>query len=121
MKVFVAAPLPGDATHRLATAAEVTVDEARDGVDGGVFARGAAEWEALVTLLTDRIDGPLLARAPRVRLVANVAVGNTPGVLTEATADFAFGLLLAAARRIAEGDRTVRAGEFLGWAPTLLV
>jgi glyoxylate reductase len=138
MKVFVAAPLPGDATTRLAAAAEVVVDEAREGVYGEAFARGAAEWDALVTLLTDRIDEALLARAPRVKVVANVAVGvdnidldacrargvvvtNTPGVLTEATADLAFGLLLAAARRIAEGDRMVRAGDFAGWAPTMLV
>jgi glyoxylate reductase len=138
MKVFVAAPLPGDAAARLAPTAEVTIDEAREGVYGEVFVRGAAEWDALITLLTDRIDDALLARAPRVKVVANVAVGvdnidldacrarrvvvtNTPGVLTETTADFAFGLLLATARRIAEGDRAVRAGDFVGWAPTLLV
>ena len=50
-----------------------------------------------------------------------MVVTNTPGVLTEATADLAFGLLLAAARRIAEGDRLVRAGDFPGWAPTFLL
>jgi glyoxylate reductase len=73
-----------------------------------------------------------------VRVVANVAVGvdnldldafrargvvatNTPGVLSEATADLAFGLLLAAARRIVEGDRMIRAGDFIAWGPSLLV
>jgi glyoxylate reductase len=108
------------------------------GVYADAFAAEAGTFDALVTLLTDRVDAELLALCPRVKIVANVAVGvdnvdldacrargvvvtNTPGVLTEATADLAFGLLLAAARRIAEGDRMVRAGDFLGWAPTLLV
>ena len=50
-----------------------------------------------------------------------VVVTNTPGVLTEATADLAFGLLLAASRRIAEGDRMIRTGDFVGWGPSLLV
>src|SRR5262249_713715 len=51
----------------------------------------------------------------------DVAVTNTPGVLSEATADLAFALLLAAARRVAEGDRMIRAGEWQNWSPSLLV
>ncbi|HEY2517779.1 MAG TPA: D-glycerate dehydrogenase [Polyangiaceae bacterium] len=139
-RIFVSAPLPGDGVERLTAAMgePPIVDEAGEGVRGAAFAGGAASFEALITLLTDRVDEALLARAPKVKVVANVAVGfdnvdlaacrargiavtNTPGVLTEATADLAFGLLLAASRRIAEGDRMVRAGEFVGWAPTLLV
>jgi glyoxylate reductase len=94
--------------------------------------------EAVVALLTDRIDEGFLEATPRLRVVANVAVGvdnvdlpacrargvlvtNTPDVLTEATADLAFGLLLTAARRIAEGDRLVRAGGFTGWTPTFML
>lgn len=94
--------------------------------------------EAVVTLLTDRVDDAFLARAPRLRVVANVAVGvdnidlaacaargvlvtNTPDVLTEATADVAFGLILAACRRLAEGDRIVRAGGWTGWTPTFML
>lgn len=90
--------------------------------------------DGLICLLTDRIDGELLATAPRLRVVANFAVGydnvdvaactargvavtNTPDVLTEATADFAFALLLAAARRVAEGDALVRGGRWTGWEP----
>ncbi|HEY8074012.1 MAG TPA: D-glycerate dehydrogenase, partial [Labilithrix sp.] len=78
------------------------------------------------------------ARAPKLRVVANVAVGvdnvdlaacrarsvgvtNTPDVLSEATGVLAFGLLLAAARRIVEGDRLLRAGRFTGWTPTFLL
>ena len=96
------------------------------------------EADAWVTLLTDTIDAARLATAPRLRVVANVAVGvdnvdlaacrargvvvtNTPGVLTEATADLAFGLILAAARRIAEGDRLVRSGGWSGWGPSFMV
>jgi glyoxylate reductase len=138
-RVFVSAPLPGDAVERLTAAQhEVVVGAAGEGVYGEAFATGAATFDALVTLLTDRVDAALLARVPSVRIVANCAVGvdnvdlaaarargvvvtNTPGVLTDATADLAFGLLLAAARRIAEGDRMVRSGDFVGWAPTLLV
>ena len=110
----------------------------RLGVRSEAFAQGAATFEAIVSVVTDRIDASLLARMPRLRIVANVAVGydnvdvaacdargvvvtNTPGVLTDATADLAFGLLLAAARRVAEGDRLVRRGAFAGWTPSFLV
>jgi glyoxylate reductase len=136
--VFVSGPLPGDAVERIAREHDVVVGEERQGVRGEAFAREAARLDAIVSLLTDRIDAALLGRAAGLRVVANVAVGvdnvdlaachsrdvvvtNTPGVLTEATADLAFGLLLAAARRIVEGDRMVRRGAFLGWTPSLLV
>jgi len=96
------------------------------------LAERARDADAVVALLTDRIDDAFLARCPRLKVVANVAVGydnidlaaaarrgvaitNTPGVLTEATADFAFTLLLACARRVVEADRYVRGGHFHGW------
>jgi glyoxylate reductase len=124
--VFVSAPLPGDALCRLRAEHRVEVGH------------GLGDGDAWVTLLTDRIDAPRLALASRLRIVANVAVGvdnidlgacaargvvvsNTPGVLTDATADLAFGLILAASRRIAEGDRIVRAGGWSGWTPTFLI
>ncbi len=91
---------------------------------------------AWLCLLTDRVDAALLERAPRLAIVANMAVGtdnvdleaarrlgiavsNTPDVLTDATADLAMALLLAAARRLAWGDRLVRGGGFTGWRPDL--
>jgi len=97
-----------------------------------------ATADALVCLLTTRVDAALLDRAPRLKVVANVAVGvdnidvaaatargvcvtNTPDVLTEATADLAFALLLAAARRLGEGERLVRAGAWRGWSMDLLL
>ncbi len=98
----------------------------------------AREAEGLLTLLTDRVDEGLLSSAPRVRVVSNVAVGydnidvaactarriavgNTPGVLTETSADFAFALLMALARRVAEADAYVRAGKWKTWDPGLLL
>lgn len=97
-----------------------------------------APADALIALLTDRIDDELLDAAPKLRVVANFAVGydnvdvpaatrrgvvvtNTPDVLTEATADFTFALLLAAARRLIEGHQMVAGGGWTGWAPGQLL
>jgi len=134
--VFVSGALLGGVVERLRESFDVVQDD--EGVASEAFARAAGDVEAVLSLVTDRIDGALLARAPRLRIVANVAVGydnvdvaacaargihvtNTPDVLTEATADVAFGLLLAAARRIAEGDRLVRNGGFERWSPTFML
>ncbi|MCE4604760.1 MAG: D-glycerate dehydrogenase [Aeropyrum sp.] len=102
----------------------------------------AAEVDALYTLLTDRIDCDLIRSSPRLRIVAQMAVGydnidvgcatehgvyitNTPGVLTEATAEFTWALILAAARRIVEADHFVRWGEWwrleTGWHPMMML
>ncbi len=97
-----------------------------------------ATADALVCLLSDRVDAEALAAGPSLRVVANYAVGhdnidvaaatargvavaNTPDVLVEASADFTFALLLAAARRLGEGERLVRAGAWAGWTPDLLL
>jgi len=94
--------------------------------------------DGLVCLITDRIDAEVLASAPRLKVVANVAVGydnidvaaatargvvvtNTPEVLTETTADFAWTLLMAVARRVVEADQYVRAGKFTRWEFMLLI
>jgi glyoxylate reductase len=98
----------------------------------------AREAEGLLTLLTDRVDRELLDGAPGLRAVSNMAVGfdnidvpactargilvgNTPGVLTDTTADFAFALLMAAARRVVEADAFTRAGKWQTWGPGLLL
>ena len=98
----------------------------------GIDALELSDVDALVCLLLDRIDVHVLARAPRLRLIANCAVGydnvdvaaassagvavtNTPGVLTESTAELAFALMLAAARRLPEGEAVVRSGKWPGW------
>lgn len=96
------------------------------------LAAALADCEGLMCALTDRVDAALLARAPRLRAVANIAVGynnidvpactargvmatNTPGVLDDSTADLAWALMLGTARRITEVERRIRAGEWTGW------
>ncbi len=98
----------------------------------------AREVDAILAMVTDRIDAPLIASAPRLRVISNlavgldnidvaaataagIAVGHTPGVLTDATADLAFALLMAAARRVAEGDREVRTCKWQTWGPAVLL
>src|ERR1700722_2768466 len=98
----------------------------------GEVLRRMADKDALICLLTEKVDDELLVTAPRLRMVANVAVGfdnidldactrhkvaasNTPGVLDETTADFAWTLLLAVARRLLEGDALARSGQWSGW------
>ncbi|HNB52849.1 MAG TPA: D-glycerate dehydrogenase [Anaerolineales bacterium] len=95
--------------------------------------------DGILSLLTDRVDGELLdAAGPQLKVVSNQAVGydnivvpdatarkipvgNTPGILTDATADFAFALMLAAGRRIVEGEKYVRSGQWKTWSPSLLL
>ncbi|MDP2661706.1 MAG: D-glycerate dehydrogenase [Dehalococcoidia bacterium] len=94
--------------------------------------------DAMLCMLTDNIDKGVLEAGSRLLVVANMAVGynnidigaatarripvtNTPGILTETTADLAWALLLAVARRVVEGDRLVKAGQFKGWQPMLLL
>jgi glyoxylate reductase len=109
---------------------------AEAGLAFGVGEPPVERARAWLCLLTDRVDAALLERAPRLAIVANMAVGtdnvdleaarrlgiavsNTPDVLTDATADLAMALLLAAARRLPWGDRLVRGGGFTGWRPDL--
>jgi glyoxylate reductase len=137
--VYVSRPLPAPGTDLL-VAAGVEVEQhpfdrppTRDELITGL--RGK---RALLCLLTERIDAELLDAAPGLRIVANLAVGydnvdvaaatargvvvtNTPDVLTEATAELTWALILAAARRVGEGDRLVRAGRWAGWSPTQLL
>ncbi len=94
--------------------------------------RRVADKDALICLLTEKIDGELLAAAPKLRIVSTVSVGydhidvpactrrnvmvtNTPGVLDETTADLAWALLMAIARRVVEGDAWIRSGTWPGW------
>ncbi len=105
---------------------------ARDGSRAD-FVRRAAGADGILSFLNDPVDGALISSAPRLAVIANVAVGfdnidcaeaarrgiavtHTPGCLDEAVADLTWGLILAAARRIVEADRFVRSGRFRGWA-----
>ena len=97
-----------------------------------------ADADAAVTLLTDRVDDDFLAAAPKLRIVANVAVGynnidveactrrgvivtNTPGVLIDATADLAMGLVLMSTRRLGEGERLIRSGTAWQWSMFMML
>ena len=102
--------------ERIAAGVDVLCSQLRDPVTAAVLDAGRPRLRAVCTYAVgvDNID---VAAATR----RGVVVGNTPGVLTEATADCALGLLLAAARRLREGDAEVRAGRFTGWAPEYLL
>ena len=130
--VVVTRAMPREALDLLARHFDVDANEADRAYTPSELVSHADRADALVAFLTDRIDDGLLASCPRLKVVANVAVGydnidvpaatrrgvlvtNTPGVLTDATADFAFALLLAVVRRIVEADRYVRDGKFKAW------
>ena len=133
-RVFVTRELPFPALDRLRAVHDVDVWPERLPPAPEELRAAAARAEGLLTMLTDRVDAELVAAAPRMRAIANlavgtdnidlnaaeargVAVGNTPDVLTDATADLAFALLLAAARRLQLAAAEVRAGAWVSWEP----
>ena len=137
-RAFVTFPVPKPALTLLRRVATVDRHSGRVPIPRAALLRGVRNAEGLLCLLTESIDAELIAAAPRLRAVANCAVGydnvdlaaasargivvtNTPDVLTETCADLAFALILACARRVAEGDRMIRAGEWHGWTPDLLI
>jgi len=137
-RIYVTRRVPEEGIARLRQACQVEVWEEDRPVPREVLLERVREVDGLYCMLTERIDGQLLDAAPRLRVVSNMAVGydnvdvaactargipvgNTPGVLTETTADLAFALLLAAARRIVEGAEYVRAGHWKTWSPLLLL
>lgn len=137
-KVFVTRIIPDEGLDQIRAFCDATVWEDELPPPREVLLRETRDADGLVSLLTDKIDGELMDACPRLRVVSNYAVGfdnldipagtsrgilmgNTPGVLTETTADFAFALLMAAARRIVEGADYVRAGKWKTWGPLLLL
>jgi glyoxylate reductase len=134
MRAFVTRQLPDAALDLIREVAETEVWAGDLPPSREALAAGAAEADGLLCLLTDRVDAALLEAAPRLRVVSQmavgydnidvpactargIAVGNTPGVLTETTADLAFALLLATARRLAEAEQDLRGGRWLTWSP----
>ena len=137
-KVYVNRLIPEEALKKLAQTCEYRIWEGELAVPRDVLLKEVPGIDALLSLLTDKIDAPIMDAAPRLRVISNMAVGfdnidvreatrrkivicNTPGVLTETTADFAFALLLAAARRVAEGERNVKEGKWKTWGPMTLL
>jgi glyoxylate reductase len=132
--VFVTRDLPGPALDRLRAAHNVHVWLGSLPPHPTELREHASQADGLLTLLTDRVDAALLDAAPRLKAIANYAVGTdnidldltrargipvgvTPDVLTDATADLAFALLLAAARRLPEAQQAVRDGRWRTWEP----
>lgn len=137
--VLVTRPIMDQPLTRLRERCDVTVHENDFGIPREELLQVVAGRDALVTMLTERVDADLLAAAgTQLKIVANHAVGfdnvdvaactaagvlatNTPDVLTETTADTAFALLLAAARRVGEGERFLRAGTQWIWGPLMML
>jgi len=131
-KVVVTRGVFDDVLDRLRAGATVVDNQSDVPLGADELAARAADADALVCALTDRVDAALLERCPRLKVVANIAVGhnnidlaactarrvmatNTPGVLDETTADFAWALMLGAARRVTEAERYLRDGSWTGW------
>ncbi len=138
-KVLVTSDLPGNYLTWLADRCEVTVYTGPDEViPRDELLLRIADCDGLLSLVTNTIDKAVVDAAPKLRVVSNYAVGynnidveyctlkgvrvcNTPGVLTETTADCAFALLLSTARKIVAADKYVRSGAFQGWKPDLFM
>ena len=133
-KVFVTRIIPEAGLSKIKAAADAEIWSDPLPPPAAVLRQKIASCDGLVSLLTDKIDGPLLDAAPRLKVVSNFAVGfnnvdvpactsrgicvgNTPGVLTDATADMAFCLLIAAARRVVEGHAYSLSGKWKTWEP----
>jgi glyoxylate reductase len=133
-RCFVTRQLPGTALDRLRGAHDVEVWPERLPPSPDELRARAATAQGLVTMLSDRIDAGLIEACPELRAIANYAVGfdnidldaaasrgiqvgNTPDVLTDATADLAFALLMAAARKLPEAMADVAEGQWLTWEP----
>jgi len=138
-RVFVTRPIAESALAKLRGAAEVDLwAEPEVPPSRAELLARVPQAEGLLCLLTDPIDEEVMSAAPGLRVISNYAVGydnidvaaatrrgvmvcNTPGVLTETTADLAWALLMAAARRVPEGERYLRAGKWRSWSPELLL
>jgi glyoxylate reductase len=138
-KVFVTRVLPQKGLELIHSIADAEVWQNELPPPPDILRQRVKGTEGLVCLLTDQIDAALMdAAGTQMKVISQMAVGfdnidvasatkrgivvgNTPGVLTDTTADFAFALMMAAARRIVEGERYVRAGKWKTWGPTLLM
>jgi glyoxylate reductase len=138
-RVFVSRVIPEVGLGPIREACDVRIWERDMPPPRGELLGAIEGCDGVLTLLTDRVDDEFLDRAgPGLKVVSNfavgfdnvdvpactsrgVSIGNTPGVLTDTTADLAFALLMAVARRVAEGDRYVRAGKWTTWGPMLLL
>ncbi|MGI6096557.1 MAG: 2-hydroxyacid dehydrogenase [Dethiobacteria bacterium] len=137
-KVFVTRRIPRAGMEKLEQECEFKLFPEDHPLSKEELIQGVEGCDALLCMLNDRIDKEVMDASSRLKVIANFAVGydnidleeatrqnimvtNTPDVLTEATADLAWALLMAVSRRIVEADRFVRQGRFQGWGPMLLL
>jgi len=137
-KVYVTRLIPDDGMKLLYEKCEVTLNPNDRVATREELLAGVKGQDAMLCLLTDKIDAEIMDANPNLKIIANYAVGynnidvaaatqrgipvsNTPGVLTDTTADLAWTLIMATARRAVEGDKFTRAGKFKGWGPMLLL
>jgi len=137
-KVFITANLPGKSVELLKRDFNVEVFPEERPATRNELLKGANDAHAIITMLFDKVDRTLIDSCPNLRVISNCAVGtenidipyasekrifvtNTPGVLTETTADLAWALILSVSRRLVEGDSFLRDGKFTGWRPLLLL
>jgi len=137
-KVFVTRIIAREALDKIAQATEMEVWPGELPPSYEVLVEKVQNIDGLLSLLTEKVDAVLMDAAPKLKVISNLAVGydnidiaeatkrhivvgNTPEVLTETTADFAFTLLMAAARRVVEADRYTRKGRWKTWGPMILL
>jgi len=137
-RVFLCTRIPQKAEKFLKEHSRLKVYQGERHVPQKNILQAVREIDGLIPTVSDVIDGEVMDTAPRLRVIANYGVGynnidikaavlrgilvtNTPDVLTETTADLAWTLILSAARRVAEGDRLVRSGNWKGWEPTQML
>lgn len=138
MKVLVTGRLPEEVVAVLRADHEVVVNDKDQPMARDEVLRHITDKHGLLSMLTDKVDEELIEKARELKMIANCAVGfnnvdiaaatkrgilvsNTPGVLTDATADLTFALMLSVARRVVEGDAMTRSGGFKSWAPFLFL
>jgi len=138
LQVYVTRKIPGPDLDRARAFCDLTVGPDDTPPDRATLLAHIRDKDGVLTLLTDTIDAEVMDAAPNLRVISNMAVGydnidipaasargipvgNTPGVLTETTADLAWALLMAAARRLPEGQRYVKSGLWETWMPDLLL
>lgn len=138
MRILVTRRWPEAVERALQSRFEVVLNDGDKPLSQSELASAMAEFDVLAPTVSDRIDADVIGGGDRVKLIANygvgfdhvdlsaakargIAVSNTPGVLTDATADLALTLMLMAARRAGEGERELRGGRWSGWRPTHLI
>ncbi|MCK4366219.1 MAG: D-glycerate dehydrogenase, partial [Thermoplasmatales archaeon] len=138
MKIFVTRKIPEPGLEILRTEHEIEVFPHDRIPTKKEIIKGLKDKDGLLCLLSDPIDSDVIKSEPKLKMIASYAVGhdnidiktatkrgipvsNTPGVLTDATAEMAWALLFSVARRIVEADKFTRAGKFIGWGPMLML